>query len=366
MDLKVQTKPDESKPARPMRSALNYYVSAVASEWRRFRNGFTRDNVTKFLKNLFWTVLLTVLIWVYAEREEEVPASDQPIAIEVKSRDPSKIVTLDPNEKVIMCDLKGPQSNLDQFRETLLPNSPITIELSTSGLPDGENRIPTLENLKENSRFKAAGITIEKCTPPTLTVVVDTLQTKKAAVKAPPNIAGLKSATFNPAMVSVTGPSHVLEHLSQVTADISALPILNQPGPHPPQKVSLVRDSSGNLTYLPTDVEATLTVAEKDVTYTCTNVPVSIEVQPMFADQYSVSFVNNGGFVPRLDVIGPPEQIDRLRSPRAEVHPRAILEIGPDNVNNTNPVPLRIENLPDGVRVNGPDPEISFTATRRG
>lgn len=86
----------------------------------------------------------------------------------------------------------------------------------------------------------------------------------------------------------------------------------------------------------------------------------------MLADQYSVSFVNNGGFVPKLEVIGPPEQIDRLRGPHADYHPRAVLEIDRDNVDNINPVPLRIENLPDDVRVNGPNPTISFTATRRG
>ncbi|HEX4054431.1 MAG TPA: hypothetical protein VHX86_09210 [Tepidisphaeraceae bacterium] len=366
MDLKVQTKPDDSKPARPRPSALNYYASALASEWRRFRTGLTRENVMGFLKKMAWTIALTVLIWVYAESEEVVPALDQPIAIEVKSRDPSKIVTADPNEKVITCDLRGPQSNLDQFIETLQPNSPITVDLDTSGLPDGNNKILTLENLKENSRFKEAGITIEKCTPPTLTIFVDSRETKKVLVASPPNIAGLKSATFNPATVNVTGASHLVKHLSQVTADISTLPILNQPGPHPPEKVPLVRDPSGNLTYSPAEVEATLTVAEKDVTYTCTNVPVWIEIQPTIAETYSVSFVNNGGFVPKLEVIGPPEQIDRLRSPRIDVHPRAVLEIGPDNVNDTNPVPLTIENLPDGVRVKGANPEISFTATRRG
>ncbi|MGD0541457.1 MAG: hypothetical protein ABSB33_08060 [Tepidisphaeraceae bacterium] len=365
MDLKVEPKPEELKPARPPQpSPLNFYVHAIVSELRRFRYGFTRENVAGFLKNMAWTIPLTVLIWVYAEREQEVSATDQPIAIEVKSRDLSKIVTLDAREKVITCDLKGPRSNLDRFKETLSTSQPISIDLDTRRLPNQEEPILTLENLRENPRFKEAGITIEKCTPPTLTVYVDTLETRKLPVEAPANIAGLKSATFNPPMISVTGPSRVLEQMAHVTADLGALPSLNQPGPHPAQKVSLVVDSSSALTYSPSQVGATLTVEEKDVTFTCKNIPVWFDIQPTTADQYAISVVNNSGFVPKVEVIGPPEQIARLQ--QGEISPRAVLEIGPGNVRNTNPMPLRIEDLPDGVRLVGPNPEISFTATPRG
>ena len=215
----------------------------------------------------------------------------------------------------------------------------------------------------QNSRFKEAGITIDKCTPPTLTVYVDSLETRKLPVEAPANIAGLKSATFNPPTVSVTGPSRVLEQMAHITADISSLPSLNQPGPHPAEKVSLAVDSTSSLTYSPTQVDATLTVEEKDVVYTCKNVPVWFDIQPTTADQFAIAVVNSA-FVPKVEVIGPPEQIARLR--QGDVNPpRAVLEIGPENVHNTNPVPLKIEDLPEDVRVNGPNPEISFTATPR-
>ncbi|MGD0461882.1 MAG: hypothetical protein ABSB74_05280 [Tepidisphaeraceae bacterium] len=362
MDLKVESKPDE--PKRPQPSPMNFYARAIASEMRRFRNGFTRENVAGFLKNMAWTIPLSVLIWVYAEREQEVSATGQLIAIEVKSRDPSKVVTLDPREKVITCDLKGPRSNVDRFKETLSTSAPITIELDTRRLPNQEEPILALENLKENPRFKEAGITIEQCTPPTLTVDVDTLETRKLPVEAPANIAGLKNVTFNPPMVSVTGRSRILEQMAHVTADISALPSLNQPGPHPAERVGLVIDSSSALSCSPSQVEATLTVEEKDVPFTCKNVPVWFDIQPTTADQYAISVVNNSGFVPKVEVIGPPEQIARLQ--RGETSPRAVLEIGPGNVRNTNPMPLKIEDLPEGVRVNGPSPEISFTATPRG
>ncbi len=132
MDLKVENQPEAPKPARPKPSPMNLYARIVASEMRRFRNGFTRENIAAFLKNIAWTIPLTVLIWVYAEREQEVPITDVAIAIDVKSNDPSKVVTLEyPPEKMIICDLKGPRSNLDRFRETLPTSGPITINLDT-------------------------------------------------------------------------------------------------------------------------------------------------------------------------------------------------------------------------------------------
>ena len=55
-----------------------------------------------------WAAPLTILIWVYAESEQQVTDAGQPISIEVKSRDPNKIVTLDRDVRSITCDLTGP------------------------------------------------------------------------------------------------------------------------------------------------------------------------------------------------------------------------------------------------------------------
>ena len=242
-------KPRPNNRPRSLRPAqfspLRYYARAVASECRRFYYSLTRENIGSFLKTLTLAAPLTVLIWIYAESEQQVPDTDQPISIEVTSRDPGKIVTLGPGEHSITCDLRGPQSNLDRFKAMLSPSKPITIELDTRQMTDREDYISTLDKLRESPQFREAGITVEKCEPAMLPVYVDTLMTRSLPVKPPPNVPGLQEVSFDPPTITVSGASRFLKSINEITADISSLPELNQPGVHQVDNVSLEPDPSG-------------------------------------------------------------------------------------------------------------------------
>jgi hypothetical protein len=348
------TKP---RPTRP--SLFRLYGRAIASESRRFYYALTRENIVSFLKTMMFAAPLTVLIWVYAESEQQVADTGQTINIVVKSRDPNKVVILDSGDSSVICDLQGPRSNLDRFKETISIAAPIVIELNTTQISNQKEYISTLDALRENPRFREAGITVQKCSPSMLPVYVDTLERRSLPVRLPPNVP-VQDATFNPPTVTVTGPSRFFKSFTEVTADVSNLSVLNQPGSHTVENVALQPDPSGTLTFQPTQVKAILTVAEKDKPYTCLNVPIWVSSDPATINGYSFS-LNNNGFVPRLDVIGPPEEIDQLK----DHTPRAVLEIGADAVGNTNPVPLTIEGLPPHVRLAGPPPEVTFTAAPR-
>jgi hypothetical protein len=361
MDLKTEP-PTETKPPREPDSAVRLYVRAIASESRRFYHALTRENIASFFKTLMFAAPLTVLIWVYAESEQQVTDAKQPISIEVRSRDPNKIVTLERGVRSIICDLSGPRSNLDRFKTTLSTSAPIVIELDARQMSAGPEFIPTLDNLRDNSRFRDAGVTIENCDPASLPVYVDTLEKHSLPVKAPLDVPdGLKNASFDPPTVTVSGPSRFVKSLTEVTADISSLPELNVPGVHPSVNVSFQPDPSGTLVYEPSQVKAILTVAQTDI-HAEIQVPIWLEMPPLTAKAYDVT-LNGSGFLPPLDVVGPPEQIARLE--RKEVVPHALLEIDDANVSNTGSVQLKIEGLPDGVHLAGPPPEITFTATRR-
>ena len=358
MDTNTQSPTEQSPP--PRQSGAVRFWRAAASEARRFYYGLTRENVTGFLKTMAWSVPLTMLIWVYAESEQQVTVSDQPITITVNSRDPGKIVTLARGEQTITCDLLGPRSNLDRFKALLSPSTPIVIELDTRQMIDREDYIPTLDKLSENPQIKEAGITVEKCEPAMLPVYVDTLEKRTLPVKAPSDVPGLHDATFDPPTVSVTGPRRFLKAIDSAIADISSLPELDMPGAHPPVTVSLVPDASGNLKYDPGQVKATLTVDQKDVTDHI-SVNILLAVSSQISDRYSISPQYN--IVTQLDVTGPRDEIAKLKD--NEVIPHALLEIDDSNVNNPGPVPLAIVGLPPGVRLDGPPPTMKFTATPR-
>ncbi|MGD0767096.1 MAG: hypothetical protein ABSB42_02625 [Tepidisphaeraceae bacterium] len=362
MDLKVPTQPEERPPAPQRSSPLRVHARALLSEFRRFYYRFTRENVTSFLKTLGWAVPITVFIWVYAESEEQDKDLGQPINIEVKSRNPNKIVTLDPNERVIICDLEGPTSIVERFKQSHSTGAPIAIELDTDQV-EGQERIPLLDSLRESPQVKEAGITVNACSPLLLNVNVDYLvRNRPIPVRPPPGLTVLQSVTFDPPTVNVTGPKGVIEHLTEVTADISSLKELNQPGVHTVDGVPLLLDPSGPVTYDRTQVKAILTVAEKDVVGHY-RAPIWPAIQPDVQKRYSISV--NSDFTPTFDVIGPAEQIDKLEHGQISPLPHALLEISDENVNNVNPVELKIEGLPSGVRLAGAPPEVSFTATPR-
>src|SRR5213595_2181335 len=67
--------------------------SAVARRW--FRDTFNKEQLISGLRSLIWVAPLTVLIWIYAEREQIITTpTPLYIPIQVVSTDPDRVVTL--------------------------------------------------------------------------------------------------------------------------------------------------------------------------------------------------------------------------------------------------------------------------------
>jgi hypothetical protein len=369
MDLKVENKPDQdtegNQPAQPRRAGpISIWIRGMISEFRRFYYSITKDAIISYLKTFAWAAPLTVLIWVYAESEEQVRDEGQPINIEIVTNNPNKIAIVDRDENVIICDLEGPQANIDRFKATLSTGAPIPIEIDADQ-KNGQERIPILDSLQKSPRFKEAGITVVKCNPVVLTATVDDLvRDRQVPVRPPGDIPNLQTVSFDPPTIKVSGPKSVVDHLGQVIADMASMKELYLPGTHTLDDIALISDPSQHLTYDLNQVKVTITVAETDVRGTI-SVPIWQAYAPNINQQYSIS-LNGRTFTPKFDVIGPPDQIEKLKNGEVTPQPHALLEISSENVNDTNPVPVEIENLPDGVRVAGSPPEVSFTATRIG
>src|SRR4051812_35414680 len=89
-------------PAMGRAAARLDYAAARASRvhrgWsatRRWaRDTFSREQLLAGLKQLMLVAPLTLLIWVYAEREQQVPARGLQFAVEVRSNNPKVDVRL--------------------------------------------------------------------------------------------------------------------------------------------------------------------------------------------------------------------------------------------------------------------------------
>src|SRR2546429_9789375 len=88
----------------------------VSAEWMRFINGFTRDNVVGHMKTLAWVVPLTLLIWIWAEREQVQPAKDVTVPFELTSVDANRVVSLKPTQDTnLVIEMYGPQARLQEL-----------------------------------------------------------------------------------------------------------------------------------------------------------------------------------------------------------------------------------------------------------
>ncbi|MDP9173655.1 MAG: CdaR family protein [Planctomycetota bacterium] len=359
--------------ARPRTPILMNYARICANEAKRFRREFTRENVGSFFKTLAWVVPLTVLIWIYAEREQELPIPDVSVAIQIKSTDPQHTATLvSPTTNVITCTLNGPRSKVDQVIGSLSPSSPIIVNVDTSKLKPGITPIPT-STIANDPKFKDNGVTIENFSPSVLEVAIDHIEEDDATVVKPANLSTLADASFTPQTVKVKGPSEVLQQLKKirggqltVTADIAALPILHDPGTHAQPVALLPIDPASDVSISPATVTATLTVKNADVTFDSQNVTVEVLAPPALTDRFRIE--PQSKILASVTVIGPADKMEAFKAQESQLGKSpllAALPVDDFSVQNPKPTPLVIYNLPDGIRLADAPPQMSFITSAR-
>src|SRR5581483_2226964 len=181
-----------TRPALPHRPVRGW-GEMIGGGASRFRHAFTRENIVGFLKTMAWVAPLTLLIWIYAEREQLATEDNIPARIEVKSSDPKLVATLmQPNgEKTIMLTLRGPRSQLDKVKMELSRNNAgIPIDVGT-GLETGKSHtLFTLDQVVSNPLFSSNGVAVLDASPKTLNVDIDRLVERQVPVVAQDNVPG--------------------------------------------------------------------------------------------------------------------------------------------------------------------------------
>jgi hypothetical protein len=347
------------RPGRPGRSM------PWVRRWAR--NTFTRDQIASGLRSLLWVAPLTILIWIYAEREQTTKAPVN-IPIEVVSTDADRVVTLKrPSDGQISAVIRGPNARLEAVREKLLDTAhaaPVRIEISRN-LPTGDQRIAGFASrLLDDPRF--TGLTLTDLMPDSIDVKIEEVKRREIPVKAPPGFETYGTATFEPATVTVSGPEGQLNDLGDklvAYAQIKDRPELNSQQPTVTLKnVKLLLPDNVNSGTAQggrarvsivgqSVVTATVELTQPDrykIPVVRLTFPMNVGIAPPFLVQTSVPRLTN------VWVIGPKNEIDQLRNAEA---PTATLELPADiQVGNKGTAKLHY-NLPPHVQLQrGEDP----------
>jgi len=366
MDQQPKISPTTSDANAPV---LDY---SAPSRWRL---PISKDRLTEFLKNLLWVGPLTVLIWVYAEREQIIDRPVNDVQLQLVSLDKNRYVEFaSTSAPKLTLKLRGPQSTLDRVIEQLVTAVPRGIELPIDNSRPvlSDQRIPVTDYIQNLPIFRDYGITVLDCSPKDVVVNVDTLGSREIPVEVPTSVTNLTPATtFTPAKVKVQGPDKVLNRLYdtgmlKVFAGIADSPLMRSPGKHEVSNVPVVlagRDERVSVS--PATVKASLDVRATDVPGLIRSMPLSITAPLGLLRGYDVTLISGDQTVANIHVIGPQTQIDKIDN--QQFLPRAVLEVNGSDINHDDVQrPLKFD-LPDGVRVTPEDETrtVEFKLTRR-
>jgi hypothetical protein len=371
------TKPADGPGPRPVTAAAARPATApakprlgdlLAGERRRVADTFSAERIISVLKTLAWVAPLTLLIWIWAEREQVATLENNTLPFKITSPDANRIAYLRPGQDSnLVVDLQGPRARVENVLQRLrggeYPEG-LVIQLDRNLPPNREHTLPTLSLIADLPIFRDNGISVARVAPARLDVVVEPMIELEARVAPPPSVTNLGPETaFDPPTVRVRGPASDVRAAEQafaarqppqpltVYADLAGNDALRTPGRTTLNNVPLVLpdeldDPGERITLDRREVTAHLHVRAADEEWTMPSMTVRLDL-PKGMDEYTVEY-NNA--IANVKLIGPKDVIEDLKRPDSEFKPYALLRVGREDLGGRRSRQVRFVDLPPGVR----------------
>lgn len=373
---------DSNNSPGPRAASARTWRDDVSAEWTRFVSGFTRENIISNLKTLAWVVPLTLLIWIWAEREQVQPAKDVSVPFELTSSDPNRIVSLKPpQDKNLVLELQGPQGRLQELLSRLragtMPEG-LKVDVPTSYQVNQDWTLDTLPLVRGQKIFADYGVTVLGVQPTRIEVAIDQLVEREARVVTTPTIKNV-DATFDPPTVKVRGPMRLLNRALQAPAahdDSGRLVIYGDvrttpQGHHDEEDVLLTRPSELQddrvALIAPKKIHASVDVRQADKTARIPSMTVTVDCPDSLLDKYKVVW-DRQPVIQNITVTGPPDLIDALQRQDFEPKPKArVVVTQQDAAGGDMRTKVVQYDLPKGVEVSDEDKKrtVSFKLVDR-
>ena len=324
--------------------------------------------VPESVKTVAWALPLTILIWIYAEREQVVNNKNGSFPLEVRMIDGNKIVNLKvPGDSNIVVTFSGPNNVVDQITRkhdkiqiTLPPNTPI-----------GDSTFNFLQFMVDYPPFASQGVSVVSVIPAEMKVEVDRLERMPVEVRAAPalrqNDPDPDSFRFTPKQVWVKAPSKIFQEAKDanklyVIADTSGARDIIKVGEN---KLDGLQVSfpirSDRVTIEQPTVSGLIEIKDGGSKITLDSVPVWLDIAPTVSDQYTVEFSKRT--IPNVILAGPKELLTKVNV--ADSIPHFLLEVVSADIKSANQGKitrkLRFANLPDGVTITNSADEYTVT-----
>jgi hypothetical protein len=274
------------------------------------------------LRSLLWVVPLTVLIWIYAEREQEVTLTNVTIVVAPPAGQPGRLLVHFAPGAIhsIHVDMRGRQALVEDAKELLEANA-VPLELDRDLTP-GDHAIDIATVLNRDPRVVSKGIQIRNCVPAEVTVTVETIKEVNVDVRArPEDVKGLPTPGFEPTKVKVTLPEAdynkaVAEDRLYVYPNLKPYSeMLAQTGKQIIQNVPLLPgfdNPTGSATISPAVVKVTVDRPNSEASITLNSFPVfASNPASARAKQFEVQWTTT---IEHVTIVGPLDKVNALRN----------------------------------------------------
>lgn len=278
------------------------------------RDTFSREQLVAGVKQFAWVAPLTLLIWIYAEREQQ---DDETLRfpVTVRSTNPQFHARLvDPIDGFVQVTVRGTRSRLEEIVRQIGSRDPVMVDAVADG-KTGVQSIPLETILNHETRFR--GLAVESSTPTHVGVDVDRIDEVTLPVQLRDEDKGqVQEAVFTPGHVKVRVPHQIAVAAQNANqgqlvayADLGKL----TPGKSTRSNVRVLIagvETADPVRIVPPTVAAAFDVRAADQAYTVANIPVTMDVTQNVNNAYSIRYTPPSVF--NLMVRGPREAIERL------------------------------------------------------
>jgi hypothetical protein len=294
--------PETTEEARPVDTIL-----------RPRKHSRLYDKVIDVIKTLPWIVPITIIIWIYAEREQTVTGQKVTFPIAVRVESPHRIAALsNPADGLVVATFDGPIANLQHVIELLKanPDHPAIVYTVPAGTDRGTFRTLALSAIADNPMFAQYGIRVTDVAPAQLEIMVDDIDEPMVDVKPLEGLTNLEVVPqFSPAQVKIHAPHSMFGPDNRfVTAKLDT----SKPGLHEHERVDVTWSHVGgekNVSIEPPWVYATFTVRTRDVPKTISGIPIFIAEPAFTRTKYQITAPDS---LPPINFLGPKDEIDQL------------------------------------------------------
>lgn len=353
-------------PARGSEQALRQRLG-VAKPAGRGEKPSLRHRVLDTIKTLAWVAPLTILLWVYAEREQ-VSQREVEARITVRSTDPAGRIITVKGEQTVKLELEGARKSLDAVSDRLAEGK-TALTVLVGEEPGWDGDISLAERLNKDELLTQHVVDVVRARPNSLHVRVEAKGARQLPVRARAGDVIVASPLFEPAQVTVVGPKDLLEYLPPerafVEADLSKFAD-KKPGQYEEEVPLAVTFPGANITLEPKTVRAKVEIRPQ-ATKVLQAVPVYVKIPMPALDNQKYYSVSCPPTLANVEVTGPEKLLEDLGK---RIPCSVTVELKDADVTSLADVVVHLKaddyQMPKEVIVLKPERDITVKITERG